>query len=165
MATDTRSRTINVRDSFHDLTPKMQAVVDAIAKNPDAGHREIARIASDDLEDDSVSRSYVPEIIRKQGHLIEDRRETLANQRFEGEERTEGDPFAQFESLDDSAGVQTIDERPIKETADNDGAGESTERLQADLTRRDVEALLSGDVPDRLRRSLLARVVSEAFDE
>ena len=158
--TDNRTRSINVRDDYHELTPKMQAVVDAVAANPDAKTTELARIASDKLDDDSVSRSYVPEVIKKQGHLIDERRDQLLNQRFEGTERTTGDPF---ESLrDNEPGVQHIQDRPVQGGGDSSDGNENA--LTVELSRRDVEALLSGDVPEELKRDLLARVVTQAFD-
>ena len=121
---DGRNRTIKPRDEYHDLTPKMQAVVDAVALHPEERHTDIAEMASERLPgDEGVSRSYIPEIIKKQGDIIEQRRETLENQRFEGEETTEGDPFEALDAAlgDDTVGYQRIQDRPVKDGAASNG--------------------------------------------
>jgi DNA replication initiation complex subunit (GINS family) len=129
-------------------------VVDAAANNPDAGHKELARIASDELEGDSVSRSYVPAILEQQGHIIRERREIADNRRFEGEERTEGDPFDGLEA-DDSP--QHITERPHKDTGESPGV--TVEFRQADVQ----QALTDPETPTWLKEAVTDALVKQAF--
>lgn len=148
---------LNDKEEVWELTDKQKAVVNALAQHPDEGPKKIAEIASKALENDTVSRSYVHPIKEKYGHIVEKQREIKENERYEGTERTEGDPF---ESLDKSLeqpeqGWQTIQERPYDD---------KTESIELELSKSDVESLLSGDVPDDLKRELLARVVGKAFD-
>lgn len=169
-----RTRTINPRQHYHDLTPKMRAVVDAVAEHPDAGHREIAERASEKLEDDTVSRSYVPAVIEQQSHIIDERREIVANERFEGEERTEGDPFEGLlddPDTDTGAGFQTIQERPVTdvgvetETETNVDATDRPATIAVELSQTELEDVLSNpDTPAWLRERVTQEVVNRAFD-
>ena len=148
---------LNDKEEVWELTDKQKAVVNALAQYPDEGPKKIAEIASKALENDTVSRSYVHPIKEKYGHIVEKQREIKENERYEGTERTEGDPFESLDETlsDDSKGWQTIQERPYDD---------KNESIELELSRTDVESLLSGDVPDDLKRELLARVVGKAFD-
>ena len=150
-----------------ELTDKQRVVVNALAEHPDKGPKKIAEIASEGLDNDTVSRSYVHPIKQKYGHLVEKQREIKENERYEGTERTTGDPFDKLnETLGDtSKAYQTIQERPYKgeENSEGDSTDETQNTLQANLSRSDVESLLSGDVPEELRRMLVMQIVDRAF--
>ena len=148
---------LNDKEELWELTDKQRVVVNALAEYPDKGPKEIAEIASGNLDGDTVSRSYVHPIKSKYGNLVEKQREIKENERYEGTERAEGNPFESLDETlsDDSKGWQTIQERPYTD---------ETESIKLELSKSDVESLLSGDVPDDLKRELLARVVGKAFD-
>lgn len=161
------SKSVNRLDDkteMYQLTEKQKAVVNTLAEHPDKGPTEIANLASESLDDDTVSRSYVHPIKEKYGHLVEQQREIRDNTRTEGTETTEGDPFKHLDETlgDNSKPYQTIQERPYN--GESESKPEEQPTLQADLRRADVEALLSGDVPEDFRRVLLRRIVEQAFE-
>jgi len=156
------------KEHFTDLTTKQRVVVNALAEYPDKGPKEISEIASKALDGDTVSRSYVTPIKQKYGDLVEKQREIKENERYEGEETTEGDPFKSLDETlaDNSNGYQTIQERPHTGSEQSDEDTEELEErtIEIDVTRRDVEQLLAGTVPEEIRRMLIVRVVDRAFE-
>lgn len=151
------------KTEMYELTDKQRVVVNALAEHPDKGPTRIAEIASEALENDTVSRSYVTPIKQKYADLVEQQREIKENKRHEGTERTTGDPFDKLnETLGDTKKAwQTIQERPHKDTTSN---GQEEKTLRLDVSRRDVELLLAGDVPEELRRELVVKIVDRAFE-
>lgn len=127
------NQTINPKDEYHDLTKKMQAIVSAVAEHPEKTQQEQADIATEKLDGENVSRSYVSVVKNVHGDIIKNRRYKIENKRTEGDMKTEGDPFDgslspdnddDTESDDDlysgdldeeTNGWQTITERPVKD--------------------------------------------------
>ena len=166
MATKTINR-LDDKTEMYQLTEKQRAVVNALAEHPDEGPSKIAEIASEALDNDTVSRSYVHPIKQKYADLVEQQREIKDNARTEGKEETTGDPFESLEeTLGDSTEWQMLSERPHKGTNGNVSNHTESEAktLQTSLRRTDVEALLGGDVPEELRRELLVKIVAQAFE-
>jgi hypothetical protein len=162
MAAKTSNR-LDDKDSFVDLTPKQKVVVKALAGNPDAGAKEIAEIASANLENDTVSRSYVHPIKDKYGHIVENQRELLENKRTQGESKTTGDPL---ESLEERLGQdetwQTIKERPNKETVQT--ANEELEStISVELGQEAVRELLNNKVSEDTKREVIEALFRQAF--
>lgn len=156
------------RGSYHEMRPKQKAIIRAYAENPDKGAKALSEIASGFLDgDDTVSRSYVHTILDRYPHIAEQQLEIQENKRQEGTERTTGDPFDNLEETlgDTSKAYQTIQERPYKGESNNKGDSTENEEntLQANLSRSDVESLLSGEVPEELRRELVIQIVDRAF--
>ena len=63
--------------SYEELTEKQQRVMDELLRepdptDPDRTHQEIADAAGEQLDDDSVHSTYVGDLIRKYGGLLED---------------------------------------------------------------------------------------------
>lgn len=150
------------KDSYDELTPKQQAVVDELVETPGADNTEIAERAD-------VARSTVYNVKEKYGHVVE--QEVNKRGRYEGQERTEGNPFAALEDQlgDDDGGVQMLSERPHQPGATDNGDADDEDdapTLAVTLTREDVEALLlNGTAPDDFRRELTHRVLGLAFDD
>lgn len=180
MATSSRdSREITPKESRRDLTEKQRVIVDAIAEHPDGNDTEIAREASEKLDGDTVSRSYVPNVREKQAHLIEERREQLDNQRYQGEERTEGEPFPELEKPRE---WQTFAERPYDDSGEDDADTDDAEDTPEEKPREDahtpaektvdlavdrceVLGLLDGDVPASLQGKVIDALFERAFAE
>jgi len=113
------------KTEMYELTKKQKAVVNALAEYPDEGPTRIAELASESLDGDSVSRSYVTPITQKYGDLIDKQREIKQNERYEGTEQTSGDPLASLNNeLDQDGGWQLINDRPV--TGDTNGTGEES---------------------------------------
>ena len=148
-----------------ELTDKQRVVVNALAEHPDKGPTRIAEIASEALENDTVSRSYVTPIKQKYADLVEQQREIQENKRQEGTERTTGDPFDNLEEAlgSDSKGYQTIQERPHNDSETGPQQTSEKKTISIDVTRRDVELLLAGEVPEEIRRGLVIQIVDRAF--
>lgn len=129
---DNKNRTISDKDHYHQLTDRQKAVVDALAAEPDAIQEEIAERATEDLDEgESVNRSYVSVIKNKYPHIIKQQQEQFDNERYTGEETTEGNPL---ESMDEQLGseergVSTFGERNVTSTQ-----GESTQEPTRDTT-------------------------------
>ena len=144
------------KNDFVELTEKQKAIVDTKAEHPEYGPEKTANEASKQLPgDETVSRSYVGPILNKYGHIIKDRREQLDNQRYEGEDKTVGDPFQN--QLGDDQSWQKIKERPEKGSANNNFI---TVRVWQD----DFEQLLQGNVSDEFQKELLKELTQKAFD-
>lgn len=142
------------KNDFHELTPKQQSIVDVKAKHPEYGPKETAEKATQQLEgDESVSRSYVSPILKKYGHIIQDRREQLDNKRYEGDNKTVGDPFQ--DKLNDSQGWQGIKDRPNNSTNDN--------FITVRVWQDDLEQLLQGEVSNEFQKELLNELTQKAF--
>lgn len=176
-------KTIERKDSYRDLTPKMRAIVDAVVEQPNATVASLASAASDSLPDgESVSESYVRDVRRKQDHIIDNRAEMVMNERYEGSETVDGDPFEGI-LKGDTDQWQKIANRPVKQTqgerdADAPTDGESTgmtgpgtantpgkgATMRFDLSETDVYDILDGDLPDGVRDAVIERVVEQAFD-
>ena len=165
MATKAANK-LDDKTEIWELTDKQRVVVQALAKYPDKGPKEIAEIASENLDGDTVSRSYVHPIKDKYGQIVKKQREIKENERYKGTETTTGDPFENLDQTlgDNSSGWQTIQERPYKgESNAKDKTENEQNTIQADLSRADVESLLSGEVPENLRRELVIKIVDRAF--
>lgn len=168
------------KDQYHQLTPKQKAIIDAKAENPDAGPTELAEIATEKMEDGSVSRSYIHPILTEYSDIAEKQIEIKANKRENGTEKTVGDPFEKLDSQlnnSTSGSWQMLSERPKQDTLDVDDSTEDSQaeasedtqsrqsELSVDLTPADLVALLSGEVPPELRQELLRDLVSRAFED
>lgn len=176
------NRTISEKDHYHELTPKMKAVVDAIAAEPGLIQEEYAERASEELANDpdtdvdSVNRSYVSVIKNTYPHIIQQQKEQYDNARSTGgEETAEGNPL---ESMDaqigrESQGVSTIqnrDKAPGSESQVEQGQesrGDTTEsaepkgegEIPVTLTREEAMELASSGCSTSLQKRLLAQLV------
>lgn len=175
----TQNRTITDKDHYHELKPKQKAVVDAIAAEPDAIQEEIADRASeelaqnDDVDVDSVSRSYVSVVKNKYPHLINEQKRQYDNARgMGGEEKTQGNTD---DVLDRALGgdrqtVSTLADRAVTSTSDNtghtqEGTTESAEEqaeegaIPVTLTREEAMELASSGCSTSLQKRLVAQLV------
>jgi len=179
---------------YQNLTEKQRAVIDAHAKNPDATNREKARIAGVEIlgQEDPVNESYASEILNKKfADLAEYRAEIKQNERPQGSMQTTGDPFSNIP--DKEPGVQTIQDRPVKDAGPADGESQTVDQGQAHpkpttqstrvqsnpiqvldtgdgiaikLDYRYVQSLLESQdamLPDDLHQQLVDVVVQRAF--
>lgn len=164
----TQNRTITDKDHYHELTPKQQAVVDAIAAEPDAIQQEIADRASQELANDpdtdvdSVNRSYVSVVKNKYEHIINQQKAQYDNQRGPGgEESAEGNtPDALDRMLgNDSRGTSMIQDRDVKQT-------QSTADTQEEATESaDTAESQEGEIPVTLTRDEAMELATSGCSE
>jgi len=110
----------NLEREYGGLTDKQKAVIDSHAEHPNATNRDKARFAAEKLpEGESVNESYCSQIInRDYPKVAQYRAEIVQNQRSQGSITTEGDPFEG--QLEQDKSYQTIQERPVKDTQDDE---------------------------------------------
>ena len=176
-----RTRQIESKEFYHELTDKMKAIVDAVVENPDAADTKIAEIASEKLEDDSVSHAYVPVVKEAQSHIIDQRLESKDNERYQGSETTEGDPFQG--QIIEKKDWQTLAERPIQGSVNGNEETNGDEETETEVAIEDEqeseethdgytialgkseikEMLVDNRVPQRIREELLEETINRAF--
>ena len=121
------------KEHYEELTKKQAAIVDAYAEHPSAGDKSLANYASDKLEDESVSRSYVKPVLDRYEHIARDRKLQLDNQRANGNEETIFEPFRCPEGT-----------------------------LRIELSKSDMRSILNGELPEGLQEEIVERLISRA---
>ena len=115
------------KTAYHELTETQQAVVDELAKDPDADNTVIADRAGCARSTVYNVKEHYPEIVETQL----DRRG-----RHDGKETTEGDPFEG--KLEANDGWQTLAERPVQGDDMSADADDESESDPYDLLEEEI---------------------------
>lgn len=124
---------LNDKSHYSQLTDKQQKVIDYLAEHPNTTYADVA-------SEIDVHDTYVGGIARKYEHILEERKATKDNDHM----NTHANGMVKTEGEIDLTDEQTISERPVKQTEneDSDGAvvvvddalAERLEAISSDVT-------------------------------
>lgn len=123
---------------YEELTDKQQTVVDYLAENPEATYTEIE-------SETGIHNTYAGAVAKKYDHIIAERQDMENNKHLNerGNVKTVGEI-----DLTDAPGEQSIQDRPVKDTSEEQDEEQSVEELLDPATLE--IPIRDGDLRDRL---------------
>lgn len=153
---------VEVDEQYQNLSPKRKEIVDAWAELYNEHGSEPKNVDVVDRAD--ANESYVSQTLSEYKHIAEARADQLANQRDEGEAKTEGDPFGELQTVENPE-PQTITERPVKQTQESQATDEDTDPFVYSFSPEEVQTIVvDGELPQSLRDDLEREVIERAFE-